>query len=216
MAWILYPQIAAVLVHPYKAITTDRTITGGRLLATDPLEGFATRLRVATYTGIAVAMPVILWQLWQFIAPGLYRNEKRYARRFVVTGVLLFLLGAGIAYWTLPQALSWLVGVGGSNIVAAYSPSKYLQLILYMMLAFGICFEFPIILTFVQMAGIVPNATLRQHRRHAVVAITVLVAVATPSNDPISMLALSIPLIIFYELSVQLGRLRERRARTSA
>jgi sec-independent protein translocase protein TatC len=216
IAWFLYPQIVAVLVHPYRVITTDATITGGRLLATDPLEGFATRLKIATYGGIALAMPVILWQIWQFITPGLYRNEKRYATRFVAAGVVLFFMGAGIAYWTLPQALSWLIGVGGSNIVAAYSPAKYLQLILYMMLAFGICFEFPILLTFVQMAGIVPNATLRRHRRQAIVAITVVVAVATPSNDPVSMLALSVPLVIFYELSMQLGRLHERKARKAA
>jgi len=112
--------------------------------------------------------------------------------------------------------LQWLADVGGNNITQAYTADKYYQLIAYMMLAFGICFEFPILLIFLQMAGIVQNSTLRKYWRHAIVGIAVVVAVATPSNDPISMLALSIPLWIFYGAAVLFGALRERRRRRHA
>ena len=216
LAWILYPWIFDILLRPYHEISSDKTITGGRLLQTDPLEGFAVRLKVATYGGIAFAMPVILWQIWRFVTPGLYKHEKRYALPFIISAVLLFAMGAGIAYWTLPKALSWLIGVGGGNLVTGFSPSKYFQLILYMMLAFGIGFEFPILLIFLQLAGIVSNAWLRKYRRHAIVTVTIVVAVATPSNDPISMLALALPMCLFYEIAIIAGRVIDRRKRRAA
>ena len=216
LAWILYPWIFDILLHPYHEISADKTITGGRLLQTDPLEGFAVRLKIATYGGIAFAMPVILWQVWRFVTPGLYKHEKRYALPFIISAVALFAMGAGIAYWTLPKALNWLIGVGGGNLVTGFSPSKYFQLILYMMLAFGIGFEFPILLIFLQLAGIVSNEWLRKYRRHAIVTVTIVVAVATPSNDPISMLALAIPMCLFYEIAIIVGRVINRRKRKAA
>ena len=115
--------------------------------------------------------------------------------------------------------MEWLADVGGNNITQAYTADKYFQLIAYMMLAFGICFEFPILLIFLQMAGIVKNDTLRKYWRHAVVVIAIVVAVATPSNDPFSMLALSVPLWIFYGFAVVfvLGcAIVERRKRNAA
>ena len=106
-------------------------------------------------------MPVILWQVWRFITPGLYSHEKRYAIPFLVSALTLFVMGAGLAYYTLPQALNFLNSIGGENLTAAYSPSKYFQLIMYMMLAFGVGFEFPIVLIFLQMAGILRAETLQ-------------------------------------------------------
>lgn len=204
LAWILYPQIIDFLVKPLEV---------ERLLQTDPLEGFSVRIRIATYGGIGFAMPVLLWQLWRFISPGLYSHEKRYAVPFVASALALFFLGAAIAFWTLPKALNFLASIGGENFEQFYSPSKYFTLIVYMMLAFGVGFEFPIVLIFLQMAGIVTTASLRSFRRYAIVGIAVLVAVATPSGDPISMLALTIPMVAFYEAAIVYGRIRERRAR---
>jgi sec-independent protein translocase protein TatC len=174
-------------------------------------------LKIATYGGIALAMPVLLWQIWRFITPGLYRHERRYAVPFILSALALFVMGAGIAYWTMPKALSWLTSIGGNNLVAAYTPSKYFTLIIYMMLAFGAGFEFPILLIFMQFAGIVTTDQLRQFRRYAIVGIAVIVAVITPSGDPISMLALCIPMWIFYEGAIVVGRVRNRRrARATA
>jgi sec-independent protein translocase protein TatC len=213
VAFLLYDWIFDILIQPYQDSTDPGdSITGGNeLLQTDPLEGFAVRMKLSLYGGIVFAMPVILWQLWRFITPGLYSHEKRYAIPFMVSALLLFVLGAGLAYYTLPQALNFLNSIGGDNLIAAYSPGKYFQLITYMMLAFGVGFEFPILLVFLQMAGILSAKALRSARRYAWVGITVLVAVITPSGDPISMLMLSVPMILFYELSIIIGRIIERR-----
>jgi sec-independent protein translocase protein TatC len=212
IAWVAYPQIFDVLIEPYKDIAQDTdAVAGGKLLAIDPLEGFRVRLQVAGYGGIGLAMPVLLWQIWRFVTPGLYAHEKRYAVPFVVSSLLLFVLGAGLAYSTLPRALEFLADIGGDDLVTAYSPAKYFSLITYMMLAFGIGFEFPILLVFLQLAGIVEPRTLMRGRRYAVVGIVVLVAIVTPSGDPYSMLALSVPMVVFYEVSILVGRLIVRR-----
>jgi sec-independent protein translocase protein TatC len=139
------------------------------------------------------------------VTPGLYPHERRYAVPFVVSALLLFVLGAGLAYYTLPRALDFLIDIAGEGFVTAFSANKYFQLITYMMLAFGIGFEFPIVLIFLQMAGILDTDTLRRGRRFAIVGICVLVAVITPSGDPISMLMLSVPMVIFYEVAILIG-----------
>jgi sec-independent protein translocase protein TatC len=210
--WFLYPYVIDLLLGPYREIA-ERSLTQGQLLATGPAEGFAIRIKLTLYVAIALAMPVLLWQLWQFVSPGLYKHERRYALPFVFSAVVLFLSGATIAYLTLPAALNWLSAIGGTEITQAYTADKYFQLIAYMMLAFGVCFEFPILLLFLQMAGIVKNAQLRQFWRQTVVGITIVVAVATPSNDPISMAALTVPLVVFFFGAIGVGWVLERRKR---
>jgi sec-independent protein translocase protein TatC len=150
------------------------------------------------------------------VTPGLYPHERRYAIPFVVSALALFVLGAGLAYYTLPRALEFLVDIGGDNLITAFAPGKYFQLITYMMLAFGIGFEFPIVLIFLQLAGILETDTLRKGRRFAIVGILVLVAVITPSGDPISMLMLSVPMIIFYEVAIIIGRILTNRQAAKA
>jgi sec-independent protein translocase protein TatC len=135
---------------------------------------------------------------------------------FVASALVLFALGAGLAYYTLPRALEFLVDIGGDDLVTAFAPGKYFQLITYMMLAFGIGFEFPIVLIFLQMAGIVDAATLRKGRRFAIVGICVLVAVITPSGDPISMLMLSVPMVLFYEAAIVVGSIITKRQASKA
>jgi len=210
VGWFIYPWVSDFLLHPYRDIA-DRSISGGEPLLLSPIEGFAVRIKITTYLGIAMAMPVILWQIWKFVSPGLYKHERRYAFPFVASALVLFAMGAAIAYWTLPKALNWLSSVGGDDFVSAYSAEKYFQLIAYMMLAFGIGFEFPILLILLQVVGVVSTDTLRKYRRHAIVGIFVIVAVATPSNDPISLFALSLPMCIFYEIAIIVGRVRNRR-----
>jgi sec-independent protein translocase protein TatC len=218
IAFLLYDPIYEFLLQPYEDLADARgLLLDGKPLVIDPLEGFGIRMKLALYGGIAIAMPVILWQIWRFVTPGLYPHEKRYAIPFIISALALFVLGAGLAYYTLPRALEFLVDIGGSdNFVTAYSPGKYFRLISYMMLAFGIGFEFPILLIFLQMAGIVGPAQLAGARRYAIVGICILVAVITPSGDPISMLMLSVPMVIFYEVSILIGRIMERRRSAAA
>jgi len=217
LGFILYPWVFDFLIHPYKEIATaENSVAPGKLVQFDPLEGFSIRMKTSAYTGIAFAMPVILWQVWQFVTPGLYPHERRYAVPFVASALVLFALGAGLAYYTLPRALEFLVDIGGDDLVTAFAPGKYFQLITYMMLAFGIGFEFPIVLIFLQIAGIVDAATLRKGRRFAIVGICVLVAVITPSGDPISMLMLSVPMVLFYEAAIVVGSIITKRQASKA
>lgn len=214
--WFLYPVIYDLLVDPYCDLQ-GVTLEDCRLLQTEPLELFSVRLKIAGYAGIAMAMPVILWQIWRFITPGLYKHEKRYAVPFVVSALVLFVLGAVLAYYTLPQALDFLINIGGDeNIITQLRPAPYFELVTYMMLAFGAGFEFPIVLIFLQMAGILDTSTLRKSRRYAIVGIVILVAVITPSGDPYSLAILSVPMYVFYEIAILAGTLlTSRRAKAS-
>lgn len=201
----LYDPILRFLVGPYVSVTGTST-----LFIADPLEGFSTRLKVAGYTGVVLAMPVVLWQVWRFVTPGLHRKERRLAVPFVASALFLFVLGAGLAFWTLPKALEFLVGIGGENLETIFSPAKYLGLVTFMMLAFGLAFEFPVVLVFLQLARIVPSRKLRSWRRGVGVGVFVFVAVVTPSQDPYSLFALAIPMYLFYELAIVAGRLLKR------
>ena len=220
--WIAYRFILDFLLEPYcRTFPIEDRIDshlfgsdgGCNLYVTDPLEPFRVRMTIAGYGGLAFAMPVLLWQGWRFVAPGLYRHEKRYAVPFVAVGVLLFFLGAGLAYWSLPRALDFLVSIGGPDLVSIFSPQRYLGFVVKMMVAFGIAFQFPIALIGLQATGIVENRTLRKNRSYAVVGIVVLVAVITPSGDPFTLMALSVPMYAFYEISILWGVLAHRRRR---
>ena len=213
IGWVVYPWVLDTLTHPLREIQNQRSITGGRLLLTDPLEGFFLRIKISAYIGIGLAMPFVLWQIWRFVSPGLYGNERRYAVSFVASATILFLAGAAIAFWTLPKALQFLQTVSGDSFAYGYSGAKYLTLIVYMMLAFGGGFEFPVLLVFLQLVGVLDSTKLRSFRRYSIVIIFVVAAVITPSADPISLFALAIPMCVFYEVSIVFGRVRERRRR---
>ena len=207
-AFIVYDHILSFLLHPYcDVLPPGKPCT---LFIQDPLEGFAARLKVSGYTGLMLALPVVLWQIWRFITPGLNPKEKRYAVPFVLTSMVLFLLGAALAYLTFSKALSFLSTVGGSNFEEIYSPSKYLRLILLLFFAFGLSFEFPVVLVALEMAGVLTTQRLRSWRRQAVVIIVVFAAVITPSQDPYTLLAMSGPMYIFYEASILIGRLLKK------
>jgi sec-independent protein translocase protein TatC len=205
VAFAFYNTILQFLAKPYKA-ATGKT----QFLITDPLEGFTTRLKVAAFGGLTIASPVVLWEIWRFITPGLHKKEKRYAIPFIVASIFLFLLGGVVAMLTFPQALKFLVGVGGGSLQAFYSPSKYLSLIILMIVAFGLAFEFPILLVFLELARVLPSQKLRKRRRPAIVLIVTVAAVITPSQDPYSLFAMAIPMYIFYEVSILIGRILKR------
>ena len=215
--FVFYPQIFDALIEPYCDIEHVTRVTGEcQLFIRDPLGGFKLRFMIAGYAGLFLASPVVLWQLWRFITPGLYEHEKRYAVPFVLSSVALFLTGAGLAFWTVPKAFEFLFEIGGDDLTPLLEPVAYLSFITFMMLAFGIGFEFPILLIFLQMAGVLSSRRLRSWRRYAVVLIVVLVAVITPSGDPYSLLALSVPMYVFYETSIIIGRVIERRRARAA
>jgi len=209
VGFIAYNRILAFLIEPYCQLD-NRPPGPCTLFITDPLEGFATRIKVATYGGLALASPVVLFQLWRFVTPGLNRREKRYAVPFVLSSIGLFGFGVVLAKVTFPQALDFLVGVGGEDLQAIFSPAKYLRLILLMIVAFGVAFQFPVLLVFLQLAGAVTSRRLARWRRGAIVAIVAVAAVITPSQDPYSLLAMAGPMYLFYEGSIVVGRLLKK------
>lgn len=176
------------------------------------VEGFSLRLRVSMYLGVLAALPVILWQFWKFIAPGLYKRERRYAFGFVGSSLALFALGATLAYFTLAKMFQWLIQAAGEGVIQNRA-EDYFRLLTLMVIAFGVGFEFPLVLAVAQAVGLVTPDQLAAKRRHAMVGIVAVVAMLTPGGDPISLVALSIPLALFYEASIWVGRaLLKRRA----
>jgi sec-independent protein translocase protein TatC len=207
VAFVLAPEIIKFLVGFYRDATDGKRHA---LVFTGPLDGFVTRLKIATYGGVVLALPVWLYQLWRFVTPALDRREKRYAVPFVVASVALFVIGAVVAMLTLTEALSFLFGVGGHELQPLLTADKYLSLVSLMVIAFGLSFEFPVLLTFLLLARVVSTRQLRNWRRYAIVLLVAFAAVITPSADPFSMFAMAVPLLLFYEGCIVLGRVLKR------
>src|SRR5262249_22761724 len=177
---------------------------------TGPLDAFVTRIKVATYGGIIIAVPVWIWQLWRFVTPGLHPREKRYAIPFLLSSILLFAARAPGAPRTLPKALDFLLGAGGNELHPLLTADRYLSLVTLMMIAFGIAFEFPVLLVFLLLARVLTTQRLRKARRWAIVLIVTFAAVITPSQDPYSLFFMAIPMYAFYEASILIGRILKR------
>jgi sec-independent protein translocase protein TatC len=206
VAFLLYPWILSFLQHPYCEVSPHRC----GFYITAPLDGLALRVKIAAYGGLFLASPVLLWELWRFITPGLKRNEKRYAIPFIVGSITLFALGCVVAYITFPHALRWLGNIGGPSLTEILDPSKYIGLIVLLMTVFGVTFEFPVLLVSLEVAGVLTPQQLSSWRRWAIVLIVVVAGVITPSSDPFSMIALAVPLYIFYEVSIVIGKIIAR------
>ena len=221
VCWFLYDTILEFLLEPYCQIRDNSAPerifgTGCELLVTDPLEPFSVRLTVAGYGGVILSIPMLLWQAWRFIAPGLLSKEKKWALPFLLSGLLLFVAGSLLAYWSIPRALDFLVEIGGPDLVSVFSPAKYIGFVIKMIVAFGIGFEFPLFLIFLQLLGVLTPTALRKSRRYAIVGVVALVAVLTPSGDPFTLMILSLPMLLFYEIAILVGSLRNRRMTTKA
>jgi len=206
VAFVAYNWILALLKHPYCEVAP----THCGFYVTGPLDGLALRVKIAAYGGIFLASPVWLWELWRFITPGLNPKEKKYAVPFIVATIGLFTLGATVAFLIFPHALSWLDSIGGPSLNQILDPNKYLSLIILLMVAFGVTFEFPVLLVSLELAGVLTPRQLASWRRWAIIGIVVLAGVITPSSDPFSMLAMAVPLYVFYELSIVIGRIVRR------
>jgi len=208
VVFIFAPEIISWLIRFYNDAAPKGT--PNKFIFTGPLDAFATRLKIATYGGIVLALPVWLWQLWRFITPGLTRNEKKYAIPFVASSIVLFVMGGIVALLTLEPALKFLLGIGGSDLQPLLTADKYISLVSLMILAFGLSFEFPVILVFLLIARVLTTAQLRSWRRYAAVIIVAFAAIITPSQDPYSLFAMAIPMYIFYEASIIIGRFMKR------
>lgn len=210
-AWFAYSQLLALLIQPLSSLPiADRILKGGRLIYTAPTEALFIRLKVTAFAAMVFALPVILWQLWRFVTPGLHKHEKRFALPFVFVSLVLFALGVATALASLPKALQVLAGFAGSELVLLPKASDYLSFVLLLIAAFGFSFEFPVVLLGLTLVGVLSSQQLRKARRIAWVVILVVAAVITPTQDPITLAIMSVPLALLYELTVLTARLMKR------
>jgi sec-independent protein translocase protein TatC len=154
--------------------------------------------------------------LWAYVVPALSNKERHYALPFLFSTIALLLVGAGFAYLTLPMGLSFLISIGGSDLVPLLAADTYLNFIGLLLIGFGVAFELPLLVFFLGLAGVIPVAQLRAKRRFAIVLVVGLAAVVTPSQDPYTMLALAVPLYLFYEGAIfALSVVDRRRAKAA-
>lgn len=175
---------------------------------TSYVEPLMVYLKVALYGGIFVAVPWVLWQLWLFIAPGLYKREKRVVLPFLASGTLLFYGGAAFCYFLImPAAFPAMAAIANdASLSPVLTMSEQLSLILGMLLGFGVVFELPVIIVFLSMIGVVSWRTLAKYRRIAIVVNVIVAAIITPTGDPLNLALMAVPMIAFYEIGIVLAR----------
>ena len=176
------------------------------LIAISVGESLAVRLRVALYVGLAISVPVILYHLWRFVTPGLTRTERRLIWPMLIASALLFALGIGLGYFVIPYALSFLLGLALPGVETQLRLSEYISFVSTVMLAFGLAFQFPVLLLLLARVGILNYRFLSTRRRWAVLAIVLFAIVATPGGDPLSSIILSLVMYALFEGTLQLIR----------
>ncbi|WP_396595755.1 twin-arginine translocase subunit TatC [Brevundimonas sp. R86498] len=194
------------------------TEEAAQLIYTAPLEILFTKMKLAGFGAIFLAFPVLAFQLYRFVAPGLYRNEKGAFLPFLIASPLLFVLGAALVYFIMLPFVMWFSlsqQISSDTVAVALLPkvSEYLNLVTALVLAFGLCFQLPVVMTLLGLAGLISSKFMAEGRRYAIVAVVVVAAIVTPP-DPISQLMLAVPLVILYEISIWCVRLIEMRRRT--
>jgi len=180
---------------------------GGSLIFTSVAEAFFTYMKVAFIAGLILVSPFVLYQIWAFVAPGLYRHEKKYAIPFVLLGSLFFVMGICFGYFVaIPIGFKFLLGYASDFIKPMPAMKEYLSFSIKFLLAFGLVFEFPVVLVLLAKIGVVDAKTLARHRKYAILLIFIFAAVMTPP-DLISQVLMALPLIGLYELSILFAKL---------
>jgi sec-independent protein translocase protein TatC len=180
---------------------------------TSYVEPLMVYLKVALYGGIFLAVPWVLLQLWQFVAPGLYKREKKVVVPFLVSGTLLFYGGAAFCYLLImPAAFPAMAAVANdASLSPVLTMSEQLSLVLAMLLGFGVVFELPVVLTFLSMIGVVHWRTLAKYRRVAIIVNVIVAAIITPTGDPLNLALMAVPMVVFYEIGIVLARVLGKR-----
>ena len=218
VGWIVYNPLLELLKQPYCNIPFQHRLGAQnqsdaqcKLLFRAPLDGFTIRLKVSVVAGAILTAPLWLYQLWAFVTPGLRRNERRWTIAFVVSSSLLFALGMGLAYFTLYKGLNVLVTQAGSGTQAGLDVDNYISFVVLMLVIFGASFELPLLIIMLNAVRVLPYRLLRRGQRLGIFLVFVFAAVATPSTDPFTMVAMAVPMVLLFELAVLWCFLFDRR-----
>lgn len=176
-----------------------------------PAEAFITQIKVALFLGVVISFPFLLYQTWAFIGPGLTKSERKISLSYIGSGLILFAVGISFGYYILiPFGLKFLLSFGSEAIQPLMNIGKYINFFLWCLLGSGLLFQLPLLIFFLMRLGILDVDTVRRHRAEAIVAILVLCAVVTPTGDFFTLLLLSVPLLILFELSILAARLSKK------
>jgi len=192
LGYVFFDPIWNFITRPYcRAVGGCHTGSLGHTLAvSSPLDGFYLHIKVAFVVGVILTSPVWLYQIWAFVAPGLYAREKRWTYIFLGTAVPLFLLGCYFALLVMGRGLHFLIGMVPQNTVAIFTADTYIGYFIAMILGFGLCFELPLFLVMLNLVGLLPHARFKKWRRVMIFCVFVFAGIASPSPDPITMLML--------------------------
>ena len=200
-------NIFAFLITPLLHVLPE----GRGLIYTAPQEAFFTYVKLSLWGAIMLAFPIIASQIWMFVAPGLYRHERKAFLPFLIATPVLFVLGASLAYYgVIPLALKFFSHFETAEIRQENRVSEYLSFFMTLIFGFGLAFEMPVLLTLMGKVGLISSDTLKSKRRYAIVGVFIIAAVATPP-DPISQISLALPMILLYELSILSVRMVEKK-----
>jgi sec-independent protein translocase protein TatC len=215
VAFIFHTQLLHLLDRPYCRLPPKlRAFDDGRchLFAFGVTEGFTVTVKLCLWSGLLLASPVWLWQIWRFVTPGLYRHERRWATGFVTASVGLFALGGLFAWLALTRGLHFLLGfANGGGLTTLLTFSSYLSFVIAMVVVFAVSFEFPLAVVMLNFAGVLSFTRLRKWSRGILFAIFVFAGGATPSGDPITMLALAVPMCLLYGAALGIAFVHDRR-----
>jgi sec-independent protein translocase protein TatC len=207
VAAVFNSLVFELLLYPLKQVP-NLPSSAYKLTTFSPAEPFMTSLKIWVIVGILLAAPFLIWQLWAYVGPAFTSNEKRYFYPVVIATTLLFLGGVVFGYLVvLPKGLQFLLGFGSGNFNIQNRASDYFTFVALFVLAFGAVFEMPVVLVLLAKVGVIDDKFMRKHRRYAILISAIVAAVITPSQDAFSMLAMFIPLVILYEISIPIARM---------
>ncbi len=208
--WVLYPQIYHVLMAP---LVNPIRAAGGFIRMGMITEGFMTRFQVSAVAGIIIAVPGVLYELWAFVAPGLTREERRAAAPLLPAALGLFAAGVAVGYFIMPRFVGWMLSPAfvPPGVLKQFDLQRQITFVAKLFLAFGLCFQLPIVLMFLIKANVVSPDFLAARRKEAVIGILIVAAIVTPTWDVITLAILAGPMVLLYEGTIWVARLTERR-----
>ncbi|HRO29203.1 MULTISPECIES: twin-arginine translocase subunit TatC [Micrococcaceae] len=209
VGFIIYQPFFSALIDPVHRLSDEGRIVTVAFSAVG--QPFDIMLQVALFVGVVISSPVWLYQLWAFVVPGLKKKEKRYALGFIAAAVPLFVLGVGLGWLVLPEAVQFFVGLSPEGTANVITADVYIPFVLRLFLAFGVALVLPVVLVGLNMLGVLPGRQILKHWRITVFVIALIAALAAPGSDAMTMFYLAIPLVLLFGVAIVICLINDRR-----